>query len=1201
MVSKVSPGHVSKRIGLNFHLKIGGPNVLIFCVIVVAVLMIAGSVTYASFVAPYGNIQNGASSYENVIGSINAKIPSTLAGIQPHGSHIASYHPTSSSPGANPSSWNNPAAQYKYTPSQQQNITPTITYFTATNAIGKFIRSLDPINITTTGLNLSEVKNSNGSITLSDNVSGSITYSDVGFVYYNVGPLGSIQSISGFGNASINLWFDLNGNGEYFTWANNTLTSVSPDGYALGPSNSLSISNSSSFFVINSGGISISGSYTLSQLKNGSVSGINASTEVGIWVGFSVSRTSGSGFVSKSTTVKISISRSTPPVIDTSRGWGFSSIQAGVVAAQNGDVIQVAPGNYSGGVTIDKSLILESTEGPNATTIELQPSTGSLYVNAPNVTIQGFTIKGFDYNATHLASENIFVTPAAKNVLIQNNTILVGQIGPNTNGDDGIGILTTYTTSSNVSSVIVTGNVFKPVYDSGWRAFYINPGVSNFVFSGNTIIGNFSGASVVQAGNGLVKDNAIDGNGTSAGFGTWGYPNASIYGHTMFTNNTISGTNAGISIWETDDVTITDNTLEMNGMGVWVGNFSGIPFNGSTISVSQNTFKNNTVQYVDATNTTSIPQILSQNTFDRAVTVLHSGLLLHTIWSSIADGVNNASSGDTVMVAPGTYRTAEPIIISNPLTIESSISINWTYRNYGKSDVNLVTSIPEENLNGRYPSYFQLGGSSNPSTTTGSAVSNVKIIGFNFVGAGIEVPGTGAGNVIIAFNNFVDTSGEAIGYHGNPSLPAPLGIIFIVGNTFRNIGSASSPSTAIWLGNAVNSFVAWNNINNTTYAGIILTGTGQGDEFNNTICNNTINSIPHQGIQIAYGNNDWVLGNTVALSGMDWNVNSSGPVLGRDAAISLFNPDQNNITIEFNNLSNSYDGLAVGQVSAFSSFNDSLGTGISFDYNDIFNNFIHYGVANYATGGPALNAAYNWWGGPHGANTTGSAKAYGNVHYSPSLSLPFNTPTASVTVTEFGLAPGTFWSVTLNGATYSTNGNSIAVPNNVVSDNNTYLTEFGQGSYNISISVGQPYYFAYWSSSTSTISFENRNAGSTVVAVNGSGTITATFGLPLDRSFTLTTAPNKTVVGTTVSLNATWINNLPFQQVTGIVWFEVENAQTGQTVMITATSLTLAPGMSSSAYLGLSTLAPGTYNVQVFVTTTQGVPISPTAVVTITV
>jgi len=94
-----------------------------------------------------------------------------------------------------------------------------------------------------------------------------------------------------------------------------------------------------------------------------------------------------------------------------------------------------------------------------------------------------------------------------------------------------------------------------------------------------------------------------------------------------------------------------------------------------------------------------------------------------------------------------------------------------------------------------------------------------------------------------------------------------------------------------------------------------------------------------------------------------------------------------------------------------------------------------------------------------------------------------------------------------------------------------------------------------------------------------------------DQSFTPVGSLTTIVIGSTDFFEVNWINNVP-STFSGIVWFEVENYTTQQTVMIAATSLTLQSGESAPAYLGLSTLAPGTYIVETFVTTPLGVPIS---------
>lgn len=577
--------------------------------------------------------------------------------------------------------------------------------------------------------------------------------------------------------------------------------------------------------------------------------------------------------------------------------------------------------------------------------------------DAHNVTITHNLITNNNYGISideNLGSSQYYKSPrgSSSNVQISNN-IINASFWPSSSSwaEGGIAVTSWYSTGNNLT---ISGNLIEnsdrngiltgaginvkimnnTILNSGWSAIETDDTI-NATIASNTISGGFLGVTtnaslssqgiLVYGTNGLsnppssgfsITGLAISGNNITAASTTPGFPpltegiwligwNYPINGAAI-TNNSISGEKSGILVWGPQNV---------------------------SVSISGNVLTNNDVQYVDTTDTTNIQQILAQNTFDRAVIDIHSGQALHTIWSNITDAVVNSSSGDTINVFPGTYPTASPIIISHPLTIESNISMNWTYRNYGKSDVYLVASTPEENLNGRPQSYFQLGGSVDPATTTGSSVSNVTITGFNFVGAGVEVPGTGAGNVIIAFNNFVNTSAEGIGYHGNPGLVPPLGTnINIVYNKFANIGNISNPSSAIWLGNINNSSISYNTISNTTYAGIILTGTTQGDESNNTVSGNIISDIPHQGVQIAYGNNVWVFSNDISYSGEDWNVSGSGPVLGRDAAISLFNPDQHDIWMYNNNLSSSYDGLAIGQVSAF---NVSF-TNLSLGYNIVF-------------------------------------------------------------------------------------------------------------------------------------------------------------------------------------------------------------------------------------------------------------------------
>ncbi|HSW96956.1 MAG TPA: VCBS repeat-containing protein [Candidatus Saccharimonadales bacterium] len=172
------------------------------------------------------------------------------------------------------------------------NFLSDITYYTNNDGTN-FNRSTTPYGsgITT------QANNADGSVTFSiNNTSG---YVDSGFVIYD-GTLGNLNTalITGTGDQfGVNLWFDVNNDNEYFAWnTNNTMAGLNSDTYALssGSQNGVAtISGSTQFFLM-----SDSQNHSLSDLKNGAVSGINANSHVAIWIG--VDATTGS----KSSTIQ---------------------------------------------------------------------------------------------------------------------------------------------------------------------------------------------------------------------------------------------------------------------------------------------------------------------------------------------------------------------------------------------------------------------------------------------------------------------------------------------------------------------------------------------------------------------------------------------------------------------------------------------------------------------------------------------------------------------------------------------------------------------------------------------------------------------------------------------------------------------------------------------------------------------------------
>ena len=115
---------------------------------------------------------------------------------------------------------------------------------------------------------------------------------DVGLVLYFNDPLklGDLLGVSVASTGtplSVNLWLDTGGDGKFFSFASgdfsapNALTGLNGDSYATGPG---LVTDSSVFYM--QAGDGAGNSYTLLQLQEGMVSGIDSNTATALWIGF---------------------------------------------------------------------------------------------------------------------------------------------------------------------------------------------------------------------------------------------------------------------------------------------------------------------------------------------------------------------------------------------------------------------------------------------------------------------------------------------------------------------------------------------------------------------------------------------------------------------------------------------------------------------------------------------------------------------------------------------------------------------------------------------------------------------------------------------------------------------------------------------------------------------------------------------------
>ena len=94
-------------------------------------------------------------------------------------------------------------------------------------------------------------------------------------------------------------------------------------------------------------------------------------------------------------------------------------LQAVLDRAQDGDVIELAPGDYKGAIRIDRRVVLTGRPGA---ALDGGGAGNVVTVTAPDVTVRGVTIRGSGHNLQTMDS-GVFLEKTAERALIENNRL----------------------------------------------------------------------------------------------------------------------------------------------------------------------------------------------------------------------------------------------------------------------------------------------------------------------------------------------------------------------------------------------------------------------------------------------------------------------------------------------------------------------------------------------------------------------------------------------------------------------------------------------------------------------------------------------------------------------------------------------------------------------------------------------------------
>ena len=180
----------------------------------------------------------------------------------------------------------------------------------------------------------------------------------------------------------------------------------------------------------------------------------------------------------------------------------YTTIQAAVNAAVNGDVIVVAPGTYNEYVRVyTKQVVITSSDGPEVTVIHAAYSSSPaiyLYNNPKGTEISGFTITNGGYSGIYCN----YSSAAILNNIIENNSSRY------TNDGGGIDL-------NHTNGVVIKGNVIRNNSANTYGGAIHTQYSTNDTICYNLIYDNYGYTEIrCLSTTAAIYNNTIDGNGS---------------------------------------------------------------------------------------------------------------------------------------------------------------------------------------------------------------------------------------------------------------------------------------------------------------------------------------------------------------------------------------------------------------------------------------------------------------------------------------------------------------------------------------------------------------------------------------------------------------------------------------------------------------------------------------------------------------